>query len=140
MSATAVVSGPRAAGIVDPARCTAAYGPNDEGRCWWDGRKVPPSRTRWCSAGCEVAFDEAHLWPQAREAAVRRHAGRCEWCRSRQMIEVHHDPPVDPQDGYEPSCAHHPENLHVLCQRDHRAAHRNLRAKPGTQLHLFHAA
>jgi len=137
---TSVLTGPRAVLWVDPADCSLAYGPNEDGRCEWDGRQVPRGRARWCSPACEQAFDEAHLWPLARPAAVRRAAGRCIRCSSRADIEVHHDPPVPAVGGYEASCAHHPDRLHVLCRKDHQAAHRNLRAKPGTQLTLFRAA
>jgi hypothetical protein len=137
MSATATLTGPQAP--IDPRVCTLAYGPNDDGRCWWDGRPIPPGRARWCSARCETAYDEAHIWHLARDAAIRRAAGRC-WCGTRTRIEVHHDPPVPRDGGYDPGCQHHPERLQVLCKRHHADAHRNLRAKPGTQLALFRAA
>lgn len=134
-----LLDGPRAIIAVDPAVCSLAYGPNLLGLCEWDGALVPPGRSRWCSTACEVAFDEAHIWTLARAAASRRAAHRCRRCNSRDEIEVHHDPPVPLVDGYAMGCQHHSDRLVVLCRKDHRAAHANLRAKPGKQLTLFAA-
>jgi hypothetical protein len=122
------------------ASCPLAFGANDDGRCEWCGRRISARRAdlRFCTDACLRALDEAHRWPLARAAALRRSAGRCEVCGAR-PVEVHHVRPVGP-DGYEDGCAHHAANLAVLCPVDHRLAHRNLRAKPGVQLLLFSAA
>lgn len=85
---------------------------------------------------------DAHLWPRARAAALRRTARRCQGMGSvhRGRITVHHDPPVSREGGYGPGCQHHPEHLRVLCRGHHDWEHARLRAKPGTQLALFRAA
>lgn len=129
-----------AAAGVTTAACGLAYGPNDEGRCEWDGRPLKGDGP-WCSSKCRDAWLDAHLWPRARAAALARAARRCRapgQCVGR--ITVHHDPPVPLEAGYAPGCQHHPELLHVRCEGHHRFEHRNLRAKPGSQLALFRAA
>jgi 5-methylcytosine-specific restriction endonuclease McrA len=123
----------RAVDYIDPGSCTLAFGPNGDNRCWWDGRPVPAHRTRWCSTGCEHAFDEAHLWPAARAAARRRSAGRCTVCGSRAQFQVHHRIPVE---DYGPGCQHHPENLEPLCSAHHRERHRRATAAKPVQLTL----
>ena len=133
MSATPVVSGPRAVETIDPGSCPLAFGPNDDGRCWWDGKPLPAHRARWCSTGCETAFDEAHIWTLARAAARRRSAGRCSVCGSRSEFHVHHRIPVV---DYEPGCQHHPENLEPLCGPHHRERHRRASAVTPVQLTL----
>lgn len=125
---------------VGPASCTVAYGPNPAGRCEWDGQTIRVGGFRWCSTACRDAFEAAHNWPAARAAALRRAARRCQVCGARARLEVHHDPPVDKDTGYEPGCQHHPDRLTVLCSTHHALRHRWLRAKPGTQLALFRAA
>lgn len=119
-----------------PDECLLAYGPNTHGLCEWDGRAVPEGRTQWCSVGCSAAWLDAHNWPRARAAALRRTARRCQVCRA-QPVHVHH---LAPTETYAPSCSHHADNLLVLCPEHHAHEHSLLRAKPGAQLALFRAA
>lgn len=117
------------------ARCALAYGPNVDGLCEWDGRVVPARRVRFCSDACRAAAEEAHRWPQAKAAALRRAARRCVRCGAH-GVEVHHVLPVG-EAGYGPGCQHHADNLLVLCPEHHRDEHARLRAQPGAQLVLF---
>lgn len=135
----ATVERPEAPLAARVAACSLAYGPNDDRRCWWCGDRVPAGRYEWCSQGCEATWEDAHVWPRARRAAIRRAAHRCRWCPSRD-VEVHHDPPVGDL-GYGPGCQHHPDYLAVLCPDHHRAEHRRTtRVRPGRQMVLFNAA
>lgn len=100
--------------------CSIAHGDHGDGRCAWDGARLPPGRRRWCSEACAQRWRENHVWSAARPAALERAAG-CELCHDPEDLEVHHDPPVGER-GYGHGCQHHQENLHVLCVPHHREA------------------
>ena len=82
-----------------------------------------------------------HLWGSARQRALLRAEWRCEVCGVPDwyaQLDVHHRSPTD---TYGPSCAHHQENLEVLCaEHCHRLAHLVLRSGRPLQMALFVAA
>ena len=107
------------------AACELAAG-DRPGHCHWCGNPRPSHRRRWCSDDCGRAFYDNHRWAQARQAAKERAGFRCERCGTVPLtgLEVHHRIEVDLAEGYDTlSCAHHQENLEVLCPYDHRAEH-----------------
>jgi hypothetical protein len=116
--------------------CALAFGPNDEGRCEWDGRPLPVRHRKWCSDECSRAYSRNHFWSTARPHAVRLADGRCDVCGSDEDIEVHHVRPVSPTGGYGAGCQHHQDNLLVLCALHHVEAHAALRAPAGTPLQM----
>ena len=89
---------------------------------------------------CSLPRSE-HVWPVARRQALLRAEWRCEVCGVPDwtaMLDVHHRVPTD---TYGPSCAHHKENLEVLCaEHCHRLAHLVLRSGKPLQMALFVAA
>lgn len=136
----AVVVPDRSIETLLPDGCALAYGRNLLGLCWWCGATAVEGP--WCSLRCVDAAEEAHVWRVARAAAVARVACRCtaHGCDVRR-VEVHHREPVAKDGtGYEPGCAHHAENLAVLCKRHHVAEHRDLRSSKPVQMPLFRAA
>lgn len=83
-----------------------------------------------------------HCWRAARREALRRARGRCEVCGESDGVEVHHDSPVGPEGYGGRSCAHHQENLYVLCaihHREHEQARRAAERGKPTQLTLVAA-
>ncbi len=83
---------------------------------------VSQKRLIWCSAKCTRktwrAFTKGHRWTTARKAALRHAKRRCDVCGTSERLEVNHrDPRVGKGYGY--SCAHHGENLQVLCHAHH---------------------
>lgn len=76
----------------------------------------------WCSTTCARrtwnAFAKAHRWTSARKAALRRGKRRCVVCSTGEHLEVNHRVPLVGR-GYGLSCAHHPENLEILCHTHH---------------------
>lgn len=114
----------------------------ESGRCAHCGGPAPAGR-RCCSPGCARAWATEHVWGEARRAALARSGYACEECGLTDweaLLEVHHIVPVDPQVGYRTSCAHHRDNLVVLCEVHHAAVHRALRTPVGGQLVLVPAA
>jgi hypothetical protein len=84
-----------------------------------------------------AAWRGNHVWSVARQVALTRAEWSCEECGATDwdvIIHVHHIVPVE---SYEPGCAHHQDNLRVLCDLHHRMTHRALRARPNSQLALF---
>ena len=52
---------------------------------------------------------------------MERKGGRCEWCGTKEWLEIHHVLPYD----HFPQLEEHPDNLMLLCSRCHKKLHRN---------------
>jgi predicted amidophosphoribosyltransferase len=93
--------------VAVPTKCSLLLYDGQEGVCHRCGRPLSGRKTRWCSKDCEDRYWEAHYWPLARKAALRRAHHRCERCGSAEGVEVNHISPVLGR-GYNKSCLHHP--------------------------------
>lgn len=101
----------------------------EDGRCDLCGHWLVGRQKRWCGKKCALAYRRQHSWTHARTAARRRDGYRCRHCGTGREnpechLEVNHIMPLNGK-GYGWSCAHHLENLEVLC----RACHRKVTAK-----------
>lgn len=101
------------------------------GACQWCDADLPAAgrRSTWCSDRCRRTWERNHIWTKARAAARRRDRYTCRVCNKHKdatAIEVNHIHPVAAHDGAShgryPSCAHHQENLEVLCKDCHLQA------------------
>ncbi|MDE2141905.1 MAG: HNH endonuclease [Elusimicrobia bacterium] len=88
--------------------------------CKWCGKPLPPRRRTWCGGRCAAAFWNNHWWPRARRAVRRRDKYRCVTCGKTGKLEVNHRIPCRGAHGIL-SCAHHLDNLEMLCVPCHRA-------------------
>ena len=78
-------------------------------------------RRTWCSEKCFLAFQRHHVWAHAKVAALvaaEHHCAAPNCHAPRATLRVLHRT-VSPT-GYAMSCAHHAENLIVLCPQHAR--------------------
>lgn len=102
---------------MDLRECTLASGDAPTG-CDWCGVLLVGRQRRWCSAFCEYRFRANHVWRFARPEAIRRAERRCAECGATNELEVNHVVPLAGRSRAE-SCAHHQDNLEVLCHGCH---------------------
>ena len=80
---------------------------------------LEPGRSRWfCGKACSKRWRLNHWWTEARRAALKRDR-HCVKCGGWKRLEVNHIEPLVGA-GYATSCAHHAENLEVLCRSCHQ--------------------
>lgn len=102
-------------------RCPA-YRPHADtrGACDACGTSLTGRKTVWCGRACEAEWLRQHQWTVARSAALRLAGRRCthDGCDVTVALEVNH---IEPRRGrgYGLSCAHHQDNLEVLCHQHH---------------------
>jgi len=102
--------------------CELSTWAGEAGRCGWCNKPLASARrTAWCSDRCRRAFARNHTWTLARANARRRARYACSrpgCAAGRRELEVNH---IDPRNGggYGESCAHHADNLEVLCHAHH---------------------
>jgi len=80
-------------------------------------------RRTWCSEYCKSLFDAQHVWSHAKDLAMIKAQGTCArpGCREAgPRLAVVHKVPLG-KSRYGMSCAHHEENLVVLCSKHSRA-------------------
>lgn len=109
---------------MDLSGCRLAAGAAPVG-CDWCGRLLVARQTRWCSRLCLIEFRSNHVWKFARQTALGRFPA-CVSCGGRASLEVNHVVPLDGQ-ARSQSCAHHQDNLEVLCHDCHVVATRKQR-------------
>jgi 5-methylcytosine-specific restriction endonuclease McrA len=103
------------------------------GCCDACGAPLVGQARRWCRDGCDDVYWTNHRWPRARGAARRRAdigdgRYRCRRCGcGTRAPEVNHKTPALGAHAHE-SCAHHQENLEVLCHDCHQAETKRQRA------------
>lgn len=89
--------------------------------CQVCGQRLPQGkRSVYCSEKCRRWFERNHVWRKARAAAKRRAKYACKVCGAGReaRLEVNHITPLVGA-GYGVSCAHHADNLDVLCHEHH---------------------
>lgn len=118
------------------ADCVLSAWTGGVGQCQWCAAELGNGgrRRTWCSDKCRRTWERNHLWARARAAARRRGKYQCAQCgqhKSEEDIEVNHIHPVAAHTGAthgrKPSCAHHQDNLEVLCRPCHVAVTREQR-------------
>lgn len=95
------------------------------GFCQWCAKNLKAFKRRrtWCSDRCRDLFEKSHIWSHARAAAKARARGKClapKCPAAPDQVDAHHITPLPKGTGYGPSCAHHGDNLEVLCRKHRR--------------------
>lgn len=104
------------------------YHPRPE-HCWVCGDALPKRRRKYCTDDCRLVFYVNHIWTMAREHALRLSRWTCKTCGERKRLEVNHVVPRVGK-GYGFGCAHHQDNLEVLCHACHvKVTNRQRRAR-----------
>jgi hypothetical protein len=79
--------------------------------------KATKRRRTWCSDECFIKYQDNHVWSHAKTHALDIRGNKCaaKNCNTpHDALKVFHKTPL-PQERYGLSCAHHQENLIVLC-------------------------
>ncbi len=95
--------------------------------CFWCGKEIKKNR-RYCCKEHQDEYFKHFFWSDARDWCLERYDNTCQWCGSKEGLEVHHIDPVG-KDGYGWHEKNRPENLIPLCIK----CHGETRRKPVTE-------